>query len=477
MRLLLIEDDHDLVRILKRDLNKAGFSVDVAHDGIEGEYMGNECIYELAILDLGLPKRNGIEVLINWRAQKNTLPVLILTARDAWYEKVDGFKAGADDYLAKPFHIEELLARVNVLIHRAHQQPGGTLHIGGLKLDENRQQVITETGETNKLYVSGPRQQPLIIMVYGYTKQNQVITIAVAEDLSPTLARIALFQYRYTVIALVLFAFQVIILRSGFHRLARIQQQIRALEQGEITQLDMDVPQEVAGLVNEVNWLLNVLEQRLQRSRNALGDLAHSLKTPLTVLQQLPREAALKSQPEICHTLQTQTSNMQRMMDRVLKRARMAGSGPAIVKFDMKQEIPVLINILQSMYRDKNLIITFTAPEKGVLLIDREDMLELTGNLLDNACKWAKSRVNLQLDINHAVHLLVEDDGPGVSETNIATLTQRGTRLDEAVSGHGLGLPIAQLIVEQYGGQLNMRRSIDLGGFCVEALLHIAKSM
>lgn len=151
MRLLLIEDDHDLVRILKRDLKKAGFSVDVAHDGIEGEYMGDECIYELAILDLGLPKRNGIEVLINWRAKKNTLPVLILTARDAWYEKVDGFKAGADDYLAKPFHIEELLARVNVLIHRAHQQPGGTLQIGGLKLDENRQQVTTATGETYEL--------------------------------------------------------------------------------------------------------------------------------------------------------------------------------------------------------------------------------------------------------------------------------------------------------------------------------------
>lgn len=97
------------------------------------------------------------------------------------------------------------------------------------------------------------------------------------------------------------------VLRSGFHRLARIQHQIRALEKGEISQLDTDVPQEVAGLVAEVNWLLNVLEQRLQRSRNALGDLAHSLKTPLTVLQQLPREAALQSQPKICHTLQTQT--------------------------------------------------------------------------------------------------------------------------------------------------------------------------
>ncbi|MFZ2171294.1 MAG: response regulator, partial [Methylococcaceae bacterium] len=93
MRLLLIEDNHDLVRILKKDLEKAGFAVDVAHDGIEGEYLGNESIYELAILDLGLPQRSGLEVLKNWRAKQNTLPVLVLTARDAWYEKVDGFKA------------------------------------------------------------------------------------------------------------------------------------------------------------------------------------------------------------------------------------------------------------------------------------------------------------------------------------------------------------------------------------------------
>ncbi len=151
MRLLLIEDNHDLVRILKKDLEKAGFSVDVAYDGIEGEYLGNEGIYELVILDLGLPKRNGITVLQNWRAKRNDVPVLILTARDAWHEKVDGFKAGADDYLAKPFHTEELLARVNAILHRAHQNPGGKLRIDDLILDEDRQQVILKTGVIHEL--------------------------------------------------------------------------------------------------------------------------------------------------------------------------------------------------------------------------------------------------------------------------------------------------------------------------------------
>ncbi len=330
-------------------------------------------------------------------------------------------------------------------------------------------------GEKRKLYSTGPKLQPLLVMVHGYSKLDRNITIAVAEDISSTLARITTFQHRFTLISLVLLSLliivQVMILRSGFHRLTRISQQIRALEQGKRTQLDNDVPQEVAALVHEVNWLLKVMDQRLQRSRNALGDLAHALKTPLTVLQQLPREAELKSQPEICCILQTQTTNMQNIMERVLKRARMAGSGPAVIMFDIKQEIPALIKVLQSMYRDKNLSISFVAQETATLLIDREDMLELTGNLLDNACKWAKSRVSLYFDINRIVHMIVEDDGPGVSDADFAMLTQRGTRLDEAVNGHGLGLSIAQSIVEQYGGQLILRRSNKLGGFCVEALL------
>lgn len=330
-------------------------------------------------------------------------------------------------------------------------------------------------GTTEKNYATGPNLQPLIIMVYGYRKLGRNITVAVAEDLTPTLTRITSFEYQYTVFGLVLLslliAVQVIILNNGFNRLTRIQQQIRALEQGERSQLDTNVPQEVAVLVAEVNWLLNILEQRLQRSRNALGDLAHSLKTPLTVLQQLQHEVALESLPEIRQILRTQTSNMQRMMGRVLKRARMAGASPFVVKFDAQQEIPALINVLQSMYRDKNLTITSYIPESDVLLIDREDMLELTGNLLDNACKWAKSRVNLHITINHDIHLVIEDDGPGVSESDIASLAQRGARLDETVSGHGLGLSIAELIAKQYGGHLELSRSNELGGFCVEAIL------
>lgn len=335
---------------------------------------------------------------------------------------------------------------------------------------------ILPLGASKRFHQEGPQQQPLMIMAYGYRKQDRPVTVAVAEDLSPTLRLIDTFETRFALLSGVLLLFlilvQIIILRGGFRPLVRIQQQLRSLERGERAQIDTDVPHEVAALVREVNWLLKILDQRLQRSRHALADLAHALKTPLTVLQQLPREKALALHPEISSILQTQTGNMQKLMERVLKRARLAGSGPSVVKFDVRQEIPALIQVLQSMYRHKKLKIDFVAQDAGVLTIDREDMLELTGNLLDNACKWAESRIKLSIQHNDGIRLTVEDDGPGVSEADLMKLMQRGTRLDEEVSGHGLGLAIAKWITEQYDGRLTLRRSIELGGFCAEAELH-----
>ncbi len=146
MRLLLIEDDRALVLQLKPELERSGFAVDVSHNGVEGEYLGNEDIYDLAILDLGLPERSGIDVLKNWRQANNRLPVIVLTARDAWHERVQGFQAGADDYLGKPFHSEELIARIQALLHRVHQHPAGQLKADGLVLDEQTQSVMLDDG-------------------------------------------------------------------------------------------------------------------------------------------------------------------------------------------------------------------------------------------------------------------------------------------------------------------------------------------
>lgn len=151
MRILIVEDDNDLSSQLAHDLTRAGYAVDIADNGADAEFMGREEPYDLIVLDLGLPQRPGLEVLQNWRKDGNKVPVIILTARDAWHEKVDGFKAGADDYVAKPFHIEELMARMQAVIRRHNDQVSGALEVAGLRLDEERQSVSTAAGDTFEL--------------------------------------------------------------------------------------------------------------------------------------------------------------------------------------------------------------------------------------------------------------------------------------------------------------------------------------
>ena len=147
MRLLLVEDDIELSQSLRLELKKQGYAVDIANNGIDAEFMGNEEPYDIIILDLGLPQRSGIDVLKNWRQQNNNVPVIVLTARDAWHERVDGFKAGADDYLGKPFHVEELLVRILALIRRNKQDNNSLIKINDLLLDEERQQLRINSGQ------------------------------------------------------------------------------------------------------------------------------------------------------------------------------------------------------------------------------------------------------------------------------------------------------------------------------------------
>lgn len=151
MRLLLVEDDPLAGPTLQKALNQAGYAVDLAVDGIDAEALGDIEPYDIAVLDLGLPTRPGLEVLKNWRARGNALPVVILTARGSWEEKVAGFKTGADDYVAKPFQTEELLARLNAVLKRSHGKYSGPLTVAGLALDEDTQKVTLADGQIRML--------------------------------------------------------------------------------------------------------------------------------------------------------------------------------------------------------------------------------------------------------------------------------------------------------------------------------------
>jgi two-component system, OmpR family, response regulator len=135
MRVLLIEDDRELADRVAQALRAENFAVDIAANGEDGQHLGETETYDVAVLDLGLPKIEGTAVLRAWRARGRTIPVLILTARDGWSEKVEGFKAGADDYLIKPFRVEELVMRLRALVRRAAGHAEPRIHCGKLVFD------------------------------------------------------------------------------------------------------------------------------------------------------------------------------------------------------------------------------------------------------------------------------------------------------------------------------------------------------
>ena len=150
MRLLVVEDDPDLNRQITAALEEAGYAVDRAFDGEEGHFLGDTEPYDAIVLDIGLPKMDGISVLEQWRRDGKTTPVLILTARDRWSDKVQGFDAGADDYVPKPFHMEEILARLRALLRRASGHASSELLCGPVRLD-TRAGRVTIDGRAVKL--------------------------------------------------------------------------------------------------------------------------------------------------------------------------------------------------------------------------------------------------------------------------------------------------------------------------------------
>ncbi|SFR44367.1 DNA-binding response regulator, OmpR family, contains REC and winged-helix (wHTH) domain [Marinobacter daqiaonensis] len=151
MRLLLVEDDHLLANGLASQLEKVGFSVDVASTAREARVLGEQEDYRAGVLDLGLPDGNGLDVLRKWRGGGIDFPVLILTARGDWQDKVNGLKAGADDYLAKPFQTEELVARLHAIVRRSEGRVMSSVKAGRFELDENRQILKTEGGGESSL--------------------------------------------------------------------------------------------------------------------------------------------------------------------------------------------------------------------------------------------------------------------------------------------------------------------------------------
>lgn len=328
-------------------------------------------------------------------------------------------------------------------------------------------------------FISGPQNQELLLIGRAFQVRDQPVAIVVAEDFTPVRQGIRRLLLQGAGIALLVFSalllFQRVMVRRSLAPLEQLSRELPRLARGEIPQLPVNAPDEVRPLVMELNRLLTLLDQRQRQSRNALGNLAHALKTPLTALTQRAEHPPSSNETswwvELCQNIQ----QIRHLTERELKRARIAGGGTPGQRVLLEREIDDLVDTLRRIHCDRSLRFEIRIHPGSQFPGDRDDLLELLGNLLDNACHWTAQTIRLTVEVNtERLTLCVEDDGPGCPPEQLAWLRQRGVRIDESRVGHGLGLAIVGDIVEQYDGTLTLGRSEALGGFLAEAALPLA---
>lgn len=356
------------------------------------------------------------------------------------------------------------------------------------------------TGERILKVYNGPANQELLQINMGFNKGGLNLSIALAEDLTGINAQQMKFKryfFMLSFLGLILLLFiQRIILRLSFKRLESVCSDIECLEEGGLLKLSENVPAEILPLVQEVNHLLNLLEKRLERSRNALGNLSHALKSPLNLLFQYfyhhPDEttstlnsnasdktnASDKSNAdENTIDAKKQLQRINQLINRELKRARLAGKGGSTQRFNPANELPELIAVIKQIYSHRDLTINYHIDDTVTAFGDREDMLEMIGNLLDNAGKWANNEINISIvcpdSAQDSIKIIIEDDGQSIDKEQLESLTQRGVRLDESIDGHGLGLSIVKDIVKLYSGTIVLKQSSALGGLQILITLDV----
>ena len=253
--------------------------------------------------------------------------------------------------------------------------------------------------------------------------------------------------------------------RRGLASFDELRARLVDVREGRVSRLEGAYPSEVQPLVSDLNALLGDREQRVTRALSKAGDLAHGLKTPLAVLNQEAERARAAGQTELSAALARQVERMRRQVDYHLAHARASASGATPgTRGHVLTSADGLARTMLTLHADRGLQIDVTVPNDHFARSQREDLDEMLGNLLDNACKWAKSRVTIASAADTgAVVITVDDDGPGLDPALHDAVLQRGVRADEAAPGSGLGLAIVRDLAELYGGSISLGRS-TLGG-------------
>jgi len=322
--------------------------------------------------------------------------------------------------------------------------------------------------------VDGPGGQELLVYRADFRRFGSDLSITAAQDYRPL--SLAFTQVRWLLSGIGALALLVVLLlqwlnvRAALHPLERVRLQVLQLQQGRRGRLDSEADRELAPLVEQINSLLQHTEGSLRRSRNAVGNLGHALKTPLAVLRSLLTRAELDALQPLRRQMDDQLDVVEQRLARELNRARLSGEVLPGAHFECDQELPPLCDTLRMIHPHLRRL-SCLAPPGLRLPWDREDLLEVLGNLLDNACKWALTQVSLSIEQDGQELLLrIEDDGPGVAEQLRSSLLARGSRLDEQVPGHGLGLAIVRDTLDAWGGTLQLGNAA-LGGLRVDVRL------
>jgi signal transduction histidine kinase len=291
------------------------------------------------------------------------------------------------------------------------------------------------------------------------------------EAVHDTLSQVAVFW-----LALACMAGGFLQVRRGLAGVQQIRERLSSLHGGRLKRLDGIYPSEVQPLVDDLNALLAQRDEAVSRAVAKAGDLAHGLKTPLAVLASDAERAARSGQPPSAETTIEQIEKMRRLLDYHLAHARAAASSATAEPTAISESVNGLVRTLERLHLERSVVIDAEVAPDCVVRVHRTDLDEMLGNLLDNACRWAASRVRLRASVrDSAVCVVIEDDGPGVPETMWAAVLRRGVRADESGTGSGLGLAIVRELAEEYGGRIELGRAA-LGGLRAELHLPHARA-
>jgi two-component system sensor histidine kinase PhoQ len=255
-------------------------------------------------------------------------------------------------------------------------------------------------------------------------------------------------------------------LRWSLKPLRLIVKDLEAVEKGKKTQLDGQYAIELEGLAGHLNAFITSERVHMERYRNSLADLAHSLKTPLAILR-----GCVESFNVNKNTVQEQITRIDEIVEYQLQRAAAKGEHKSSKATDLSDVIKKITASLQKVYIDKGIDFDITMPEQCPIYCGEGDLYEIIGNILDNACKWCRHTIKVSVSVNHrkgkrkfSLLLHIEDDGPGIPADKLNEILKRGVRADENIHGHGIGMTVVNELTGLLGGKLEGGKSALLGG-------------